>query len=319
MPSSASPLALAPLEESADAVTEKVAHTPPLAAVEEAGRAGPHLLAVVLAAGAAGLVSLQLGDSAETRAGGAADRGGVVPAVSDLVGALRGVLAAEAAVSNGAVVVEAAETVVGLGADVDVVGGGAAVVERPAAVESGELGALERGAAGVVAGNLAGRCDGDVGVGAAADGHVLVVGRAARIADAAGGADARAGGVAAGRDEGAVGGARDALAGVLATAVAAAASAAVVAAHGGPVSVRAGGADGDVGAGLASPDKLEVVLAAGPAGLLSLQLGNGALARADGGADVGSVRPAVVLLVRAAVDHGATRVSLQLTVASDLA
>ena len=92
------------------------------------------------------------------------------------------------------------------------------------------------------------------------------------------------------------------LAGVLAAAVAAAAGAAVIAAHGGPVSVRAGGADGHVGAGLAGPDKLEVVLAAGPAGLLSLQLGHGALARADGGADVGSVRPAVVLLVRAAVD-----------------
>ena len=52
---------------------------------------GPDLLSVVLAACAAGLVRLELGDATEAGADGRADGGGVDPAVRDFIVALIGV------------------------------------------------------------------------------------------------------------------------------------------------------------------------------------------------------------------------------------
>ena len=71
----------------------------------------PHPLVVVLAAGSASLLGLELGNGAETRADGHADSRSVAPAVDERVSATRD-LATEAEVGSVGV-----ETVVRLAAD----------------------------------------------------------------------------------------------------------------------------------------------------------------------------------------------------------
>ena len=135
----------------------------------------PHLLGVVLATGAASLVGLQFRDRAQPRSDRLADGCRMRPSVGHLVSALGRVLAALAGIVARVVRGELAQTIVGLCADIDVVGGGAGVVQRPAAVQGVELGARLGGAAGAVAVRRALRPNQHVNVRAAADGHVGVV------------------------------------------------------------------------------------------------------------------------------------------------
>ena len=206
----------------------------------------------MLAAGAAGLLRLELGDCAEASADGHADGASVTPAVSceEFSVSTASDLATEAEVA-----IVPKETSVGLAADQFGAAAGVGGGEAPgAAVEGTELVAGQRGRAGgwlrlrrarwdtVRAGNI----------GAAADGHLLAVRPALSRADTASICFR-------------------VLALIAAVPTTAPGAAVVVAADSHEVSIRAF---------VSRPNPLVVVLAAGAAGLLGLELGDSAEAGA---------------------------------------